>query len=457
MDNDFLIIENFMAQAGEGDSVFPEDINSRSNGINFHAINDDHDNNNKKNDEFGKVILIQVPFVSQESFSGSVGKNVTSKFVKATNKLPKKKHYCYFCQSKIDKLSNHLRFHHLNEKEVKEIHSEKNQKTRLKMIAALRKKGDFRRFEVLARCGMDERIRVRKGLKEGLIKPCPRCKGFYSARLLSKHKCEKENWQKGRAFINESNFLVAKKKSVEDEDDMGFASNILSQMRDDCREECLADQAVMKFGRLIYEPVKPERMYQIVRTRMRYLVKLKRELNIKLGTQHSSIAVFINTKIFDRICTAVIELAKKDKTTMEHGSVAIVYGEIIKTLTQSLIAEELKKDNRQEQSYQAEKQYREFLDLFNIEWKQRVTKSARYVMKIRKNEAQDNMIPLQEDIKKFNEGLNIELDSACSLLKEEKTEWNWRTTCQLLLVKVTTFNVILVTYFVPKFCKTQLR
>lgn len=85
------------------------------------------------------------------------------------------------------------------------------------------------------------------------------------------------------------------------------------------------------------------------------------------------------------------------------------------------------------------RQFKRFKQIFENEWKNKITREARFMQKVKKIDIEE-IFPLAEDIKKFHCGLSKEVELAPQLLTEEKTEGNWRNLACLLLTKITAFN-----------------
>lgn len=358
-------------------------------------------------------------------------------------KTREKIHYCFFCKKKIDKLSNHLRHNHLNEDIVKRIHSEKNPSKKRNLMTRLTREGDFLRFQMMARVNMDEKIGVRKCRKENqLLKVCPRCHGFFSKQLFTRHvkRCMKSKMKASECsdLRKESNFISASAKldNVEDIDD--YLKNIICCMNDDYREVCSKDPGIFGLGRLLYQPTKP-RTHPNLRWKLRLLAKVKFLLQEKANQAvEKNLTDLFTVNNFDAVCSHVQEESKNTPST------AIAYGEIFSELLGFMEADAVRKTQNQDSDVRAEgkknlKAVEAIKKIFQIEWKKKITRQARYAQKVNKLSIED-VFPVADDIKKFNAGLTAEMAIAASLLKEEKSPENWKNLCRLLLVKITAFN-----------------
>lgn len=96
-------------------------------------------------------------------------------------------------------------------------------------------------------------------------------------------------------------------------------------------------------------------------------------------------------------------------------------------------------DSRQEILQKIES-YERLRSIFNVQWKKKITKIARFTTQIKKNEKQESALPLSNDITRLNKGLDELLDSSMQLLLAEPTFANWKHAAETLLVKITIFN-----------------
>lgn len=119
--------------------------------------------------------------------------------------VPKKKIYkrkpvfCYFCETSVLNFSRHIRRNHPCELEVVEIFAKKAKScARKRLIDLLRKKGNY----------LKNSNECFKPVREFCISnqsylPCDNCLGFYSKRLLHRHrnKCSRNKAQGSAQFF----------------------------------------------------------------------------------------------------------------------------------------------------------------------------------------------------------------------------------------------------------------
>lgn len=261
----------------------------------------------------------------------------------------KKEHYCFFCEEKIDRVTNHIRYHHHNEPLVQAIHKEKpNNRKRKEMISRLRKLGDYRRFEKLARIGIDEKVVVRKCMKSGqALKLCPNCNGFFSKQSRHQSACLKKMKKKEQVknVKQKGNAVLASAycETIVGDDD-GYLENILGALNYDYRDVCLQDPALIKVGYLLYQSSKPRTHYSL-RWKLRLLAKLKIHLQKIPGCENKTMTELMTISNFDAICSYVKSVASgESKGKLAAPSTAIVYGEILCDLFKSIESDTLRSE-----------------------------------------------------------------------------------------------------------------
>lgn len=317
-------------------------------------------------------------------------------------------------------------------------------KKKRKYMARLTREGDFKRFKLLSIVGVNDRIPVRKcKKKDQKLKICIFCHGFFSKQLFFRHTkiCGKGKG-KGRSISKESNYVIASAQlpSNETEDDNGFVKNILSGMNDDLREICLKDPPIRRVGLLLYQPAKP-RTFQNLRWKLRLLARLKCFLS---QGKECSLAELLNVSNFDRMCAYVKNISNNEVEKKGSPTTAIVYGEIILDLMKSLESQAIREQDSSDCKVKTEgarllEQIVAVRKVFDIEWKNKVKREARFRQKVKRIENED-VFPVAEDIKIFNEALTEEVTAAAESLQNSRTEANWKNLARALLVKITCFN-----------------
>lgn len=394
----------------------------------------------------------------------------------------KKHHYCYLCTKKIDRLSNHFRNYH---KHIPNLLAKVPREIIKELYKRLTKEGDYAHFKSQSKLNDDCCIPVRVGIKNHQKKLCARCHGFYSAKLITRHKCRNAlNTKLGL----ESNIEMAKDiLKVTPKENEDFLKNVLGPLRDDFREQILKDKAIMSYGCLLYQPKKPRRHTQIIRNNMRTLLRLKQEIERRTSEKMASFADVLTADKFDTLCEAASSLANMDKNGKEKSSVIFQFGKILRVLVNVLISQSIKeiklrevysKKNNNNCRNEIKKlkilldDLKSFKEVFEIQWAQKVSIGARYTAKTKLDPNIENIMPLESDLRIFNEGLDSKIECLKENLsamlvklqslkrfyfrmenkiikdkikkeiatKEKLLNKYWRELAQALLVKITAFN-----------------
>lgn len=217
-----------------------------------------------------------------------------------------KKHlqFCLFCKSNVLNFARHVTRNHSSEMMVKKIVSlpRKNPK-RKKILELLRKKGNFA-----------NRVFVQRPVRNPIINkellPCDNCYGFYSKKLLWKHR---KACLKGKSVVKaqvSGQNLLTNNLNI----DKDLKETVFSRMRpDEISLIAKKDPLICAFASRYIKKHHRENSVSCVTRKMRELAKLLMELT-KQYPEIENLFQCLKPELFDAICAATKVFAKWDET-----------------------------------------------------------------------------------------------------------------------------------------------
>lgn len=287
----------------------------------------------------------------------------------------KKQHFCQFCSQKVLNFARHLTRRHRNEDVVRKmLHMNANNIERKKLIASIRKQGNF--F-----------ISVKENIVHPVLKPqaqtfcdnftvannkyvtCPGCLGFYQRRYLKRHRrlcCTKtestEKEDSKQKCITESEVLVFK----EFYNSLEITNNIFKTMRcDEISTAAVKDILICIYAENLLQKYRHKSARIVIKNKMRDLGRLLLELNNMIGVQNLFEAMKPN--LFDDIvaATKIISGYDPENGTVQKKKFALRMGRTLRSLCQ-IATEMIIKESPFLQCENREKSFEVIKELSNL-------------------------------------------------------------------------------------------
>ncbi|KAL4718874.1 hypothetical protein ACJJTC_006539 [Scirpophaga incertulas] len=179
------------------------------------------------------------------------------------------KDYCFYCESFVLNFARHLLRHHIYETEVQKIVSKpKKSLDRKQLIAALRKKGNYL-------VNSKEVTKPMRKFKFTDYLPCTECLGFYSKKLLWKHKKKCSGKSGSKNIQSEAQNLLIRHLKIDEK----LKESVFPRMRAD-KISLIAkkDNLICAFGSQYLKTHREKHFVNVVSRKMRELAKLLLEL-----------------------------------------------------------------------------------------------------------------------------------------------------------------------------------
>ncbi|KAI4463055.1 hypothetical protein MML48_4g00003148 [Holotrichia oblita] len=266
--------------------------------------------------------------------------NVVESPIVAINKKRRRKHCCPFCDQVPVNFARHLQRRHKDKVVVQEFLSlEKQSLKRKKLIAKLRREGDFRSSNIVP-------VMDRNNKFETNYIPCKFCRGYYSHRSLQRHtkKC----------FFN-PNPSLRFKAQIEgqiimsgefDPDDVLKTSGLLYMMRADATSlAAKTDPIICEVGRRYIQTHKQKGLLLVAKRNMRRLARLL--ISVKRITNTTSLTLLdiLTPDNFKMLIKATCDIAEYDEETkkVKSPSLAFQMGPLLKNAINVAFSLEIEK------------------------------------------------------------------------------------------------------------------
>lgn len=212
--------------------------------------------------------------------------------------------FCYICEDKVQNFARHIKRNHSSDIEVAEILSKKpKSKERRLLLDKLRRKGNF-----VASAGNECFKAVRKSvLQNGSLLPCDNCLGYFSSKLLWRHRMKCNSAEKIRnAQAAGHNMLLSSKvdKRLKDE--------VFPHMRvDKISMIAKLDILICAFGSRYLKIHREKHFVQVTSRKMREIAKILIEVK-KLKPYIKDLFSALKPIYFDHFIDATKTIAKYD-------------------------------------------------------------------------------------------------------------------------------------------------
>ncbi|XP_046629076.1 uncharacterized protein LOC124309456 [Neodiprion virginianus] len=351
-----------------------------------------------------------------------------------------KQNFCFYCHTKHLKIARHLENKHRDEPDVKKfVDLPKNSTERRKIIAVIRKRGNFL-FNTQTQYNDGELIVSRRPNTKFVrsardFQACANCKAFFSRNALRIHfaKCTGRSSKKNRVVTVMSKKVMAR---VHHRATDTVKNLIFPALReDDVVRAIRYDELVIVHANKMGEKYQEARDYETVRQRMRLLGRFLITIR-KLNKDVTDITSVFDPKFCDDAVAAIIIEAKLHPSSQGSATpaVASALGTLLKLLGSILINECIKKHD-----HDKKKHAKDFVKLLTQELalsvNRRVTESQ--TLQIRRTKVE---LPSMADVKKLCMYLDQQRNAAFQELRNNFSEEAWIKLAETTLTSVQIFN-----------------
>ncbi|CAH0546511.1 unnamed protein product [Brassicogethes aeneus] len=321
------------------------------------------------------------------------------------NKYIRKRDFCYFCKTDVLNFARHVLTRHSMEQDVQKIlTTQVNSKERKILFTQLRNKGNYTKnyggyFKP-----------VRKGmLQDTEYLPCENCLGFFSRKLLFRHK-KRCKISSSKAQIKSQNHLLSHIKIDEQ-----LKQEVFPHMRaDKVSLEAKKDPLICAFGARYLKTHREKHVISVTSRKMRELSKVLIEVR-KMNSAITNLFSALQTKYFDYFVDATKIIAKYDKINRKYE--APTYAINIATLLKQCC--DLANQYSTVNSAEAESDLKNMIHLFNLNWSFEVSTEAANTLNTKKwNKV--TMIPLATDLQLLKSYLIKVSEAALSNLEQKE-------------------------------------
>ncbi|XP_077978108.1 uncharacterized protein LOC144433636 [Glandiceps talaboti] len=358
-----------------------------------------------------------------------------------------RKHFCVYCHKEMGNLYRHFTRIHSKETDVAHALSFPcDSFERVKMLRKLKYKGNFHHNYQVAKSGRGEVVPFKRpsqnSKKNGTdYLPCKACLGYYSKKVIGKH------WQNCEFAKEKTNEMVGRKRfqkaasyllPVADSASKLMLENVLPNMRqDDVTFVARNDRLIMDFATRTYERnahLKKNKTFvsERIRTLGRLLIKMR-----QIDSSILQLDDCIHPAKFQTVVQAVRSMAGYDEeaATYTTPSLGLKVGYYLKDCAQIVISHSIQSESKSD-----EDRATRFMDLYRLEWENKVSSHAGHTLQARRAN-NTKLLPLTEDIVKLTNRLqDIMQNTAKNLREKTLVEGSWSSLCKATLAQVILFN-----------------
>ena len=291
-------------------------------------------------------------------------------------------------------------------------------------------------------------IAVRAGTKQGSLIPCNRartmkpgddfiacdvCKGFFVRTSLWRHKhhCQPSAGGRGRTVQARARAAMPATEGAS-----AKLHRVLSSMTMDAVSlVCKTDKTIRRFGEgLCAKLGNQSKDLQNIRNRMRELGRLLEFLRKR--RPEAQLKDFIVPQSFLELTSGVREVAGfcEADNTYETPSLALKFGQSLKCCAEQQLASNLQNGFDTSST-------REFIELYEFQWTQKVARHALTTLQEAKwNRGDDNCMPVAADIQKIHTYLEAETERRTKDLKDHLSRETHKKLAEAVLTNVILFN-----------------
>ncbi|VEN47397.1 unnamed protein product [Callosobruchus maculatus] len=321
-------------------------------------------------------------------------------------------HRCLYCDCDVKDFARHLERHHDDEIEVQRFMSlKKGSMKRKSAIAKLRREGDFCSSNVIP-------VLHKADKRESDYIACIHCRGYYTSKSLRRHvkKCS-FNPDPSKPCKSQSQGHTLMAGPFGPEDPLRI-SGILNMMKpDEVSMVAKRDNLICEVARRYIKRHKEKHLLLVAKRHMRRLARLLisvRKLDNNPQVNLFGLLVPNKFKVLVRATKEIAEYDSKERC-FKSPSLALQMGTLLKSAVNTAYSSEV-------QSANCSRDRLEELKALNVlietDWADEISSEAGQNLNVNKFN-KPTLIPMAEDIKKFEAYLNSILQNAKELLVED--------------------------------------
>lgn len=304
------------------------------------------------------------------------------------------------------------RNHSLETEVVKAFMYPPKSASRKKALELLRKKGNYLMSNVTCKP-------VKKPLLKGKMLPCDNCFGYYSVKLLGRHR-NKCTGSKKRSHAASAQNMLLSGLDV----DPQLRHNVFPRMRaDDISIVAKKDVLICAYGARYIKIHREHHHVNVASRKMRELAKLLMELR-KFEPSIKTLFDALQPKYFDIMvnATKVIANYNAEKRIYESHTIALNMGTTIKQCAELAILFPLKRKNISQSLVAAEVEadLRTLIQIVQSQWKYEISIHAANDINVNKRN-KVTLVSLAGDLKRLKEFLTTTANTAIAELKKDGT------------------------------------
>ncbi|XP_074033515.1 uncharacterized protein [Leptinotarsa decemlineata] len=328
----------------------------------------------------------------------------------------RKRDHCFYCEDEVLNFARHIQRCHSHEIEVTRIMSiPPNTRERKDLISKLRRKGNYVRN--MSGCFKPVRTSLSK---DNNSLPCSNCLGFFSSKLLYRHRKKCIDGSKGRAQADGQNIMV-----------YNTNKNINLQLKNLVFPRMLADKIslvaksdplICAFGAQYLKIHREKHFINVTSRKMREISRLLLVLKEK-EPMITSLLEALQPKYFDLICESTKTVAKYDNIKDSYGAPTYArnIGTSLKQCCDIAIRFNLKNEESSVQKAETEVNLKNMIHLFNASWKFEISSQAGSDLNMKKwNKV--TIVPLAEDLIVLKKYLIEKANTAINILKTDPND-----------------------------------
>lgn len=332
-------------------------------------------------------------------------------------KCIRKPDFCFFCETQVNNFARHIQRNHGAETEVQNIFAlPSNSIERKRAIACLRKKGNF--IQNSTTFSKPVHKSLLKDSEENYI-PCPFCLGFYSRKLLWKHKkicSSNKNTPSGKSSSAGQNLMPCV-----DQTNFDLKTKVFPRMSaDKVSVTAKKDFLIGAFGSRYLNTHRELHQINVCSRKMRELAKVLMESQ-KLNSSIKTLFDLLQPQHFDLVVQSVKVIAKYDpqKDEFESPTFAMNISRSLKDCCDIAILHIIKRKHNylNLSASEAEAHVGLFRKLLETTWKHEISTKAGNDLNT-KTWNKITLVPLAADLKVFRDYLIKKGTDAAQNLKQ---------------------------------------
>lgn len=361
-------------------------------------------------------------------------------YINPDTKIKTKQHFCVYCKTLQSKFSRHLMLKHKKETEVRKfIFLPKGHRQRLKIIDAIRKKGDYLHNTVKSyNTGILILPRRRQDNSTNTSEDytcCKLCKGFFPQQTIRFHvsNCQEDRNKVARDILISGRRVTGYIHALANDK---LRNHVFPVLRDDDISRSIRyDELLIKFANKLTEKYTLNHQHDMIRAQLRLLGRLKLEI-ISHNDKISDFQEIFKPQNFELVIKSLRAVANWDNATMSFKTPAVAQN-LVTLITKC--CKKFRTECIKIQDEQSKKLAEDFLLLWQEDVPVMINKKAQEDLTNNKR-LKKVVLPSKEDIKLLYDYLIKESATCLAILEDEFNFEAWKLLTQCTLISVQIFN-----------------